>query len=221
MRCAECGYIMGTTSSGTPTNDYYYYRCRSRHNVKSGCTNGRGVRADELEREAWEAVSSLLLRPELLRAGLKQMIESKRELLATKPEEQNACWGEQLERAKIKRSRYQDQEAEGLMTREELRAKLAEVDETVDLAEAEIEKLRHHEESIRAIERSGEELLERYAKLVPKELEILSPAERRHIHQVLQVSISVPKEGEIGIKLPFLVDEGAFCREETASCHRL
>jgi hypothetical protein len=29
----------------------------SSHNVKSGCTNGRGVRADILEREAWEAVS--------------------------------------------------------------------------------------------------------------------------------------------------------------------
>ena len=97
---------------------------------------------------------SLLLRPELLRAGLKQMIESKRELLATKPEEQIACWSEQLEKANIKRSRYQAQEAEGLMTRQELRAKLAELDETVDLAEAEIEKLRHHEKSIKAMARS-------------------------------------------------------------------
>jgi len=43
------GYMTGTTSSGTPTNDYYY-RCRSRYNVKSGCTNGRGARADVLER---------------------------------------------------------------------------------------------------------------------------------------------------------------------------
>jgi hypothetical protein len=43
---------MGTPSSGTPSNDYFYYRCRSKYNVKSGCTNGRGVRADALEREA-------------------------------------------------------------------------------------------------------------------------------------------------------------------------
>lgn len=107
-----------------------------------------------MEREAWEAVSPSVLRPELLRAGLKQMIESKRELLATKPEEQIACWGEQLEKANIKRWRYQAQEAEGLMTRQELRAKLAELDETVDLAEAEIEKLRHHEKSIKAMARS-------------------------------------------------------------------
>jgi hypothetical protein len=58
VRCAECGYVMGTTSSGTPTNDYYYYRCRSRYNVKSDCDNGRGVGADALEREAWKAISS-------------------------------------------------------------------------------------------------------------------------------------------------------------------
>ncbi len=80
--------------------------------------------------------------------------ESKRELLATKPEEQIACWGKQLEKANIKRSRYQAQETEGLMTRQELRAKLAELDETVALAEAEIEKLRHHEKSIKAMARS-------------------------------------------------------------------
>ena len=67
----------------------------------------------------------------------------------------------------------------------------------------------------------GEELLERYAKLVPEQLEDLSPAERRHTHQMLQVGVSLPKQGGIGIRLPFLIDEGASCREETASYHCL
>jgi Recombinase zinc beta ribbon domain len=115
VRCAECGYVTGTTSSGTPTNDYHYYRCRSKYNAKSGCTNGRGVRADLLEWEVWRAVSSALMHPELLRAGLRKMIESERELLATQPAEQIAHWAKQMEKARIKRSRrYQDQEAEGL-----------------------------------------------------------------------------------------------------------
>ena len=218
VRCAECGYVTGTTSSGTPTNDYYYYRCRSRYNVKSGCTNGRGVRADILEREVWSTVSSTLLRPDLLRAGLEKMIETERELLATEPAEQIAHWAEQVERVRIKRSRYQDQEAEGLMTREELGAKLAELDETVFLAEAEIEKLRCHKERILALEKSGEELLERYVELVPEEIESLSPEERRHIYQLLRVEVSVPKGGEIKIKLPFVPDNEGFCRKETAHC---
>ena len=89
MRCAECGYVTGTTSSGTPTNDYYY-RCRSRYNVKSGCTNGRGLRADVLERDVWSTVSSALLRPDLLRAGLEKMVESERGLAAGTPTEQIA-----------------------------------------------------------------------------------------------------------------------------------
>ena len=107
-----------------------------------------------------------------MRAGLKKLVESERELTAGAPAEHIARWSDQIDKARIKRSRYQDQEAEGLMTREELRAKLAKLDETVKLAEAEMGKLRSHEERLRAMEKSGEELLERYSELVPAELEV-------------------------------------------------
>ena len=140
VRCEACGYVMGTTSSGTPTNDYYY-RCRSKYNVKSGCDNGRGVRADALEGEMWEAVSSVLGHPARLRAGLEGMIESERRTLASSPEKEISRWSERVEKARAMRSSYQDQQAEGLMTREELRVKLAELDGVVRTAEAEIEKL--------------------------------------------------------------------------------
>ena len=66
------------------------------------------------------------------------------------------------------------------------------------------------------MEEAGEELIERYAKLIPEELQNLSPAERRRIYQTLQVSISVPQDGEIKIELPF-PDEEDFCREKTVS----
>jgi hypothetical protein len=104
------------------------------------------------------------------------------------------------------------------MTREELRTKLAELDETATLAETEIEKLRSHEERLLAIEKSGEELLERYAGLIPTEIENLCAAKRRHIYQLLRIEVLVPKEGEIRIRLPFLPDDGMFCREENAHC---
>ena len=169
------------------------------------------------QRGLWETVSSILMHPNLLRRGLKKMIESEKELLSTRPQEQIGRWAEQIERASIKRSRYQDQEAEGLMTREELRTKLAELDEAIGMAEGEIEKLRSHEERIRTMEEAGEELIERYAKLIPEELQNLSPAEKRRIYQTLQISISVPQDGEIKIELPFPDDED-FCREKTVSC---
>ena len=169
------------------------------------------------QRGLWETVSSILMHPNLLRRGLKKMIESEKELLSTRPQEQIGRWAEQIERASIKRSRYQDQEAEGLMTREELGTKLAELDEAIGMAEGEIEKLRSHEERIRTMEEAGEELIERYAKLIPEELQNLSPAEKRRIYQTLQISISVPQDGEIKIKLPF-PDEEDFCREKTVSC---
>jgi hypothetical protein len=217
VRCSECGYVMGTTSSGTPTNDYYYYRCRSKYNVKSDCTNGRGVRADVLEQEAWVTVLSALRHPDRLRTGLEKMIDSRREPLATKPEEQIARWAAEVQKAKAKRGRYQDQEAEGLMTREELRTKLTKLDETVELAETEIDRLRGREEAIWELQRSGEELLERYVRLVPEELDNLSPSERRHVHQLLQIEVWVPHEREISIRLPFVTDKGEFCADKLAS----
>ncbi len=217
VRCAECGYVMGTTSSGTPTNDYFYYRCRSKYNVKSGCSNGRGVRADILEREVWEMVSSALRRPVRLRAGLQRMIESRRKLLAAEPEKQIARWAAQIDKAKIKRARYQDQEAEGLMTREELRVRLAKLQETMELAEAEVRRLELHEEGVRELQRGGEQLLERYAKLLPDKLQNISGAERRRIYQMLQVEVFVPKEGDIRLRLPFLPDEESFCRDKIVS----
>ena len=50
-----------------------------------------------LEREVWKTISSVLLHPGLLRAGLEKMIESERELLAIEPVEQIAHWAEQVE----------------------------------------------------------------------------------------------------------------------------
>jgi hypothetical protein len=107
------------------------------------------------------------------------------------------------------------------MSREELRTKLAKLDETATLAEAEIEKLRSQEERLLAIEKSGEELLERYAGLIPTEIENLCATERRHIYQLLRTEVLVPREGKIRIRLPFLPDDGEFCREETAYCYAL
>ena len=124
-----------------------------------------------------------------------------------------------LDSPEVRTSRKAAQEQnrlERILAREELRAKLAVLDENINFAEAEVEKLKGHEEHIRAMEKSGEELLERYSELVPTEIENLSPAERRHIYQLLRVEVSVPKEGEIRIRLPFLPDNRGVCRDETA-----
>lgn len=102
------------------------------------------------------------------------------------------------------------------MTHEELRAKLAELDYVVLTAEAEIEKLWQREERIQALEMNGEELLESYAELVPGELQQVSPEEKRLLYQLLRIEVSIPREGEIKIRLPFMPDEEEFCRQKTA-----
>lgn len=65
------------------------------------------------------------------------------------------------------------------------------------------------EERVRALERSDEELLASYAELVP--------GDKRHRYQLLRIEVSVPREGEIEFKLPFVTDDAEFRLQETAS----
>ena len=65
-----------------------------------------------------------------------------------------------------KRSAYQDQQAEGLITLDELRTKLAALEETRSVALAELEALRSRREQIERLENDAHVLLEHYAGMV-------------------------------------------------------
>lgn len=76
-------------------------------------------------------MSSLLKDPEQLRSDLDTMIKIKleRDALRGDPEREAKVWLDKLAETEHKRSGFQDMAAEGLITFDELRTKLATLDE--------------------------------------------------------------------------------------------
>jgi hypothetical protein len=90
---------------------------------------------------------------------------------------------------------YQDQQAAGLMTLEELGAKLKELDRTRELAQAELDAITLHKKRVEELKANRDALLESLASMVPEALDILEPEERSRIYQMLQLEIIPSPQG--------------------------
>jgi hypothetical protein len=93
------------------------------------------------------------------------------------------------------RSAYQDQQAAGLMTLEELGGKLKELDRTRELGRAELERLRRRRERGEELERDREAVIEFYAGLLPEALDALSGEERRRLYGMLRLEVAPASDG--------------------------
>jgi hypothetical protein len=112
-------------------------------------------------------------------------------------------WQQKILECAHKRSAYQDQQAAGLMTLEELGSKLQEFDDARRLAHTELEALTRRQEHIEQLERNRGSLLKLMAEIVPDALEDLTPQQRNKIHRMLRLEATPFEEGyEVS---------GAFC----------
>ena len=201
-RCGECSWTMcathSTTTSKGRTYAYDYYRCsnRDRHGLEA-CANSHKPRADKREPEVWAFVSNLLKSPDLLRAGLEKLIEDERKALRGNPAREAEVWAKKL--AEVKQSAYQDQQAEGLITLDELRTKLAALEETREAARRELVALKDRRDWIEDLERDAETLLEHYARMVPEALDNLTPEERHRVYKMLRLNAIMYRDGRVEI----------------------
>ncbi len=138
--CGGCGRRMGHHSvmARSKKYHYHYYRCPGRNQHLEDCPQVKNIKADELEPAVWRLVSGLLLDPDRLRAGLDEMIEREREELRGDPDHQAKVWAEKLAEVGRKRASYQDMAAEGLITFDELRVRLEQLEETRKVADWEL-----------------------------------------------------------------------------------
>jgi hypothetical protein len=74
-----------------------------------------------------------------------------------------------------KRTKYQEMAAEDLITFEELRTRLSELDEARKTAEGELATLRGREEHVRNLERYRDALLDSLEAEAPEALDALTP----------------------------------------------
>jgi hypothetical protein len=88
----------------------------------------------------------LLKEPEPLRAGLDAMIEQERDSAHGDPEAEMKLWLDKLADVSRKRVRYQEMAAEDLIGFDELRARIAELEETRRTADRELSTLQNRQE---------------------------------------------------------------------------
>ncbi len=105
-----------------------------------------------MEQRVWSFVSSLLKKKDLLREGLEQMIENERDGACRDPEREAKAWLDKLTEADRKRSGFQDMAAEGLITFDELRTKLADLEETHEAVQQKLAALGGHQAHSRDFE---------------------------------------------------------------------
>ena len=113
-------------TASTPT----YCSHRSKYGTDA-CANTYRPRAHELEGPVWDLVSGLLKDPDRLRVGLEKLMEEERRSVRGDPNKEAESWAKKLAEVDRKRSAFQDQHAEGLITLAELRSKLAALEETL------------------------------------------------------------------------------------------
>jgi site-specific DNA recombinase len=208
LRCGVCGCHMRIRSAwnGKDATRRYYYTCGKSNTDKAACHHRKNHRAIDLEGEVWDHVSGLMKNPEQLRDDLERMIELKRESVRGDPDREAKAWLEKLSEVNRKRAAFQDMAAEGLISFDELRSKLAALQETRETAERELAVLKGRRESLEQMERDKDAVLEHYVTLAPEALDSLTPEERRNLYNMLRLRVFAypdePPEAEWEWELP-------------------
>lgn len=146
LQCAHCQYAYsGSTSTYRGGKDIYsFYRCCGKSPAKSyhwhdkKCT-ARQVRADAVDRFAWEFVQSVLANPEQLTRGLRAKQHEQRKASAIQ-EEQLKILDTELENCRVKLARLIDLFAEdqsGTLTKSLFAEKEAELNRRMNSIEVE------------------------------------------------------------------------------------
>jgi hypothetical protein len=216
--CALChGRVAPHSLRNRYENRYYYYRCVNRWQYRT-CEHDKSHKAADLEAELWGLVSGALKDPEQLRADLDTMIAQQRSAgRRGNPEREAATWLEKLTDVDRKRSAYQDQQAEGLITIDELRSKLASLEETRKTALRKLEVLRNHQEHIAKLEASRDALLESYAEIAPGALDSLTAEQRQRFYTLLHIEIPLAPGGSFEVRgVAFPGGLRSVCEQDTS-----
>ncbi len=120
-----------------------------------------------------------------------------------------------LEKLAGKRRRYQDMAAEGLIGFDELRSRLAELDDVRKTTEKDLDSLRRRRDRIAELEQDGI-IMEQYAGLIPAELESLAPEERHRVYRLLRLQVAPGLD--CGVELTGVIGAAdGICQSQTTS----
>ena len=90
--------------------------------------------------------------PEKIRAGMDRLVQEERPTQIGDPEQEAGTWTQKIDERDHLRAGYQNQQAAGYMTMNELCAKLKELEGVRELAQVELKNLLAREERIEELE---------------------------------------------------------------------
>jgi DNA anti-recombination protein RmuC len=111
------------------------------------------------------------------------------------PDNTAKAWADKVAECIRLRAAYQDQQAVGLMTLEELGEKLAQLGEIRRHAEKELSALTDRRERVEQLEEDRDALIEAMADTVPDALDTLSGEERNKVYRMLRLEVTPTPEG--------------------------
>jgi site-specific DNA recombinase len=197
--CGVCGRSMTAMTTSRPNGRrYFYYRCPRR--VQDGtvaCSQAKYHVAEEVESGVWDLVLNVLTDPERLRGDLEWLLEQDRQSMRGDTEGEAKAWLDKLAEVDRKRSAYIDLAADGIMSRDELKAKLAQLEETRETTETELRTLQTRQEKLEELQRDKDTLLEHYAALTPEALNSLTSEERHQLYRMLRLRVIAHLDGTI------------------------
>ena len=197
LRCS-CGGRIGTQTTkpkGSKTT-YHYYACNRRRQLRKICERAqRSLSATEVEETVWRFVSVLLKDPEKVRAGMNRLIEQELSERSGDPQREAEAWTKKIAECDRLRNAYQDRQAGGLMTLDELGSKLKELERTRELAHVELGRLLKRRERVDELEHDRDAVVESYAGVLPEALEALSGEERRRLYGMLRLEVAPAPDG--------------------------
>jgi hypothetical protein len=160
--------------------------------------DGAARNADKLEREVMRHVDSLLENPEKIRRQLDAALEAE---TTRNPDVDAVGWLRMVEECDRKRAAYQDQQALGYMTLEELGSKLAELNKSKATAQAELDRFQEGRRRVDELEATKTALLTTYKDVLEYDGVRYLPWEvRRELYEAMRLQVTVPKDGPIRVR---------------------
>jgi hypothetical protein len=185
---------MGTNA--VVVRNRFYYRCAGRYNGGlAACSAGRYIQAEKAEAEVWGFVRSILTDPSRLAAGLEKMQEN--EASSASAEDEEASRLKQISKIERKEERLIDLHLEGDISTEQFRVKHAALQEAKEDATTGLEAARSRRARLEDFERDKEALLEYHARLVPEDLDRLTPEQRRTLYRMIRLTVLATPDGEL------------------------
>jgi site-specific DNA recombinase len=199
LRCAECGYAMGTNfiiDRGTG-----YYRCGRRYRLGvNACSHSKTRRAVETEALVWRFVSGVLKDPARLELGLNRMIEQEKALVSRGPEDDSEAWLKKLAELEVQEERLLDLYLEGKLEMDGYEKRHAQINQSRSAVEKELERIKSRVARVDQLERDRDAVLNNYCRIVPEQLDALEPKERNRIYKMLDLTVLAHKNGSLELK---------------------